>query len=518
MAIEETTRVLTRYEADTRQERAEIDKLIAKVDQLKKSKAESARADEQHFDQLVLDLTRSNQGIQEQIVTWDGLHKKQSSMWESFKSGIGNVGKVMTPLNQGMNLAGKAIRFATEGLDAYAKTSPKARLEVEKIKNEFGAMKKAVMEATGEMTVALLKPIPSIDELQKRTERLNSEWRRFIFTGRFGGGADAVTGFKQVTGAVREMFARDTWNTFSAQDELAKVGKAMDEFREKQKRAREEWLKTREVMDILSGLGGSVRRGTGNVERARMSTDEQIRAALGFAPTSGLGEKALANARGIEIDEQKLLEQVTEGALSRFEEQSSRESRFAASQSRRTQSFLEQTLGPIDEFNVYAEAFNMLGGAVSSALNAWVTGSMSAGEAFKKFISEALAGLSSQMAIEALKHAAYAIGSAAFGDVKGAATHSAAAVAFGAGAAAAAVAAKALGGGGSAAPTGAGAGASASGGGAAGGGSSGQPTQTVTNYIIVGDSWSEDSPRVRQQNAERVVELGMQRTTAGRAE
>jgi hypothetical protein len=166
-------------------------------------------------------------------------------------------------------------------------------------------------------------------------------------------------------------------------------------------------------------------------------------------------------------------------------------------------SFLESTFGTIDEFNAYHEAFSMLTGGVTTAMDAWISGSMSAGQAVKKFIAESLKALASQMAIEALKHAAYGIGSAAFGDYAGAAKHAQAAAAFGVAAIAAASAAKSMGGGAqaTAAPPGGASGGAAQQG---QGGSSGGPS-THTSIIVYGDNYAEDSPRMRQLRAERLV-------------
>jgi hypothetical protein len=114
------------------------------------------------------------------------------------------------------------------------------------------------------------------------------------------------------------------------------------------------------------------------------------------------------------------------------------------------------------------------------------------------------------MAVEGLKHAAYAIGSLAFGDVRGASTHAAAAAAFGVGAAAAAVAAREFGHGGTdykppEAPKEATAGGASGGSGGSGsGGSNGKGGGNVY-YIAYGSEFQEDSPRQRRLRAEKVV-------------
>lgn len=187
----------------------------------------------------------------------------------------------------------------------------------------------------------------------------------------------------------------------------------------------------------------------------------------------------------------------------------------------RRKSFLESAFGSLDEFNAYKAAFQGLTGGVSAAMQAWITGSMTAGQAIKKFVGEYLSSLSVQLAVEALKHGAYAIASLIPGPTfnPGAASgHAIAAAKFGGAAALAAIAARGMGRGGTQYASGGG--SSAAGAGGAGGGSLGSaPSQPTTiNYYIVGDNHAEDSPRMRQRNAERTVQLAERRTSVGRAE
>lgn len=176
---------------------------------------------------------------------------------------------------------------------------------------------------------------------------------------------------------------------------------------------------------------------------------------------------------------------------------------------RKRESGLAQMFGPLEEFNAYRTAFDTLSGAASSALGAWIDGSMSAGQAFKKFIGDSLAALSQQLLVESLKHGAYAIASlipGPFFNPGGAAGHAAAAAAFAGGAGLAAIAARSLGGGGAAAGAGGGAGAAV-------GSSTGisAPGRTPSyeggrhTTIIVGDPLSDDSPRYRRAKLERQV-------------
>lgn len=224
--------------------------------------------------------------------------------------------------------------------------------------------------------------------------------------------------------------------------------------------------------------------------------------------------KSLAYASaGVDQDKQKEWDekQARERAMYRAmteqrNEQDSRGSRYAAFEDRQAagqNSKLAKIFGPVGDFDIYKEAFKGLETAVGGAMNAWIDGSMSAGQAFHKFIGDALKGLAIQMGIESLKHAAYAIGNLAFYNFDAAGKHAIAAAEFGAGAIAAGVAASVLGAGGSSPATGAGAPQTYSG----GSGGDGQQQQGPT--IVYGDSFSDDSPRMRQIKAKKLVGLAL---------
>ncbi len=169
------------------------------------------------------------------------------------------------------------------------------------------------------------------------------------------------------------------------------------------------------------------------------------------------------------------------------------------------ESQLAKMFGPIEEFNAYQQALQALGGAVSSSMDAWITGSMSAGEAFKKFIGEAVKGIAIQMAMESLKHGAFAIGSLAFGDVAGATTHGKAALAFGAGAALAAAAAKGMHSGASVPGAGAGGGARPSAPNTSTTGGGGRGSDQAPVIIVYGQDFVNSSARQRQLHARKMV-------------
>lgn len=155
---------------------------------------------------------------------------------------------------------------------------------------------------------------------------------------------------------------------------------------------------------------------------------------------------------------------------------------------------LEQLFGPVEEFDAYAKGFQLLTGASQAAFSAWIDGSMSAGEALKKFFAESLKGMATDLLGKAIVHGAYAIGSLAFGDIRGAAQHGQAAAMAAAGAVALGGLAKALtpssGGGGGAPDTSRGGNRGAS-------GYVPEERRGDHQIYIVGDPYALDSPRKR---------------------
>jgi hypothetical protein len=194
-------------------------------------------------------------------------------------------------------------------------------------------------------------------------------------------------------------------------------------------------------------------------------------------------------------------------------EAGSRESRYAAFNAKQGEKLLEKTFGPVGEFELYKKGFDALTGAVGSMYDAIVSGQESASAAFKKFVGQSVAAVGKQMAIEAVKETAYALGNLAIGNMPGAAAHGLAAAEFAAGAVVAGVVAHELGyGGGTSARSGGGAGAPQSYG--SSGGGSGGAGHSVT--IVYADPFADDSPRMRQLKAQKLVNLALG-TSSGKA-
>ncbi len=165
------------------------------------------------------------------------------------------------------------------------------------------------------------------------------------------------------------------------------------------------------------------------------------------------------------------------------------------------ESMIVKMLGPVDEIDGYRVAFDGLTAAVTAGFSAWIDGSASAGDAIRASVRDTIKAL----AIEALQRSIYetAAGVAALTNPVSAPTaagHFKAAALYGAVAAGAGVAARSLG------PAG-GSGASAYGGGSGRSGGGAYSGGTTTTIISYGDSMSDDSHRMRQNRARRLVAL-----------
>lgn len=166
-------------------------------------------------------------------------------------------------------------------------------------------------------------------------------------------------------------------------------------------------------------------------------------------------------------------------------------------------SLITKLFGSSQEIDALTIAFDGLNGAVTASMDAWIGGSMGAGEAARKFAADYIGTQAKMMAVEALKFGAYAIGALAQGDLVHAPMYALTAAKFAAGAALAGVVAAGLGGSG-------GSGSSASGGNSSAPNTFSQPTQPSGAVIVYGDAFANDSPRMRQRNAQRLVALAHQ--------
>jgi hypothetical protein len=477
--------------------------------------------------------------------------QKLSMGFHGFTDAIGHgvtavdkFAKGLAPWNQALELGGKAIKFADEAMGEFAKTSPKAAAEVEKVRERFGDLKDSAMSAAGALTVALLKPLPSAEELRKklvevaqarenafgdkkddidpRLEQQLAKWnsmrggghsaltgkidnsridtnKALGFMGRFNDelqGQLAVSGIKGITDAFKELTRVDPWaNGPKLEDLFDKVTKKSAEtskvIRLDAQRWKAEWSARAE---------GNF---TSESDINRWFDDEKATRRAGTRAELGLdGTAQSMDFGGINTDLSGLRGKVDEG-------------------SSRSATLLESAFGPIEEFDAYRQSFEALGGtfnafseAVAGSYEAVVTGQGSVREAFKSIAASGMLALGKTSVVQALSETALGFGSLALGPIggasasmhfKSAALHTGVAVAAG-------LAAKGLGGGGSAS-TGAGRSASSGSSSAGGrGGSSGGISERV--IVVYGDAFSEDSPRQRQLTAERLVSKALG-TSAG---
>jgi hypothetical protein len=163
---------------------------------------------------------------------------------------------------------------------------------------------------------------------------------------------------------------------------------------------------------------------------------------------------------------------------------------------------LKNIFGSLEAMEAYTSAIGALSSAMGGAFSAWVDGSLSAGQAIKKFFGDAIKGIANEMFVRALSHGAAALGALATYNYPAAALHGKAAAAYAAGAIVAGGLARQMGGGGG--PSGGG-GPTASAGALSPSGGGGRGDQGGSNaVIVVGDSFSDDSPLMRSRRARRL--------------
>jgi hypothetical protein len=384
---------------------------------------------------------------------------------------------------------------------------------------EYDNAMREIKIAIGELVVALA---PLLSALAKAVGLIADVAR--------GAGSMSLAGGME--GKIRELygkyngdyFASDPVRAAMSRQEMQKNGPAW-ESSFSDPRAQAKIAAFMESMAAIGGqLSGSIKKpGTGGGSGYRFggvggygseARGDYAGSPIGFSTDFGGGEFG----GGLAVDP------TTAARRSRYAGASSQRTGFEGSadalsklsadlQSAGQQSILAKAFGPISEFDAYATAFSTLTGAAQAGFTAWIDGSMSAGAAIKKHFGESLKSIAAEMFGKAIQHGAYALGSLAFGDMKGAATHGLAAAKFGAGALAVGALAKGLGGGASA-------GASASGGGGGGapsviGAGGGSPVRSNAPInVYVGDVFADDNPRQRAGRVQRAVRMA-QREASG---
>jgi hypothetical protein len=419
----------------------------------------------------------------------------------AFGSIMGLAGKVNPLLEAG----GKAVQLLGDGMSAYANTSKEAAAQVEALSKEFTGMKDAAMAALGSVTVEVLKPLSaSMQELEKHIRGVEGAFLDAFQASKNGYGlAGLLRG--DFIGDARSALASksDPWGEqLNVDDMLSSVGVKMKESERARSEAAKAFAKRPRDVSEFASIGGYDTAGT----------------QLGY--DNGLGQSAM-----YEDSTRQLLD--AQQAASGKALTEDWQSEIAETNSRR-QGSLETVFGPIEEIDLYQQSLTALGStfgafsdAVGAGYEALVSGKGSVIGAAKEVAAARLMATGKESAVNALRETALGFSSLALGPIGGvsAAGHFKAAGLHAAVAVAAGLASSALGsggggggggGGGASAGSGSSSGVQSSnarGGGTAstGNGGGGSSSGQTTNIIVYGDSFSSDSPRMRQINAERLI-------------
>jgi hypothetical protein len=274
---------------------------------------------------------------------------------------------------------------------------------------------------------------------------------------------------------------------------------------------RQERERLQAVINGTVGGGAKGKPGRGDVSQyASIGGYDRVAAPIGYS--NSLGQSAMyedPTRQLIDQNEAKRTKELTDDWMSRL----------GASRERR-EGYLEAAFGPISEFDAYQQGFEALGGvfsafseAVGAGYEAIVTGQGSVIGALKATAAAGIMAQGKQSMISALRETALGVGAFALGSptaaahFKSAALHGAVAIAAGA-----AASALGAGGGGAPAPASSGGSGSGSGGGSSGGSSVSAPggeRELRPINIIVGEHFTEMSPRMRSQRAQEAVDKAL---------
>lgn len=181
-------------------------------------------------------------------------------------------------------------------------------------------------------------------------------------------------------------------------------------------------------------------------------------------------------------------------------EDSMRRALEMADAAKQRESLLASVFGDVSEFDLYKTAWQGLEEVVSAGFSAWIDGSKSVGTAMKEALHGFAKNLAGEALLQALRHGAYALGSLAFGDMKGAAAHGISAAKWGAVAVAAGVVGKVT------APSAGGGSANANAAAGIGGGGGGRE-RNMSMTVVMGDQFAGDSPRYVARKVRRNLNM-----------
>jgi hypothetical protein len=268
--------------------------------------------------------------------------------------GIDNFAKGLAPWNQALELGGKAVKFASESLDAYAKTSSRAADEVKKLKDEFEGYKNSIMAGTGFIVLELLKPAASFDELRRSMIRVENTalWQRLYGSGRLGmfegsnEAADPLAALRSSAKGLGEQLDAvfGNVNRYGEIDGLAASFKTrMEETAAATKKGADEAARWRAELAALAGK--NAKEVTDElVKRLELEASVANRASGQGGVDFGAAQRNVATAgQGI-------------GAM----QDAAREMQYALGEGRRV-TFMESVFGPIEQIDLYKQSWEAFG-------------------------------------------------------------------------------------------------------------------------------------------------------------
>lgn len=524
--------VLTEFRADTQQAQREVDRLIEKHSKLKQTAQDAARAQAAHFDQIVLDMTRSTRTAEQETTTWTEKVKESKSAGESAMATYAKVGIAIGVIAGGAHLAGEAIKEWSATLRLESQT---AHIDIESLSESFSGLVnhhdllKFAAQTTNGVLALSQKEMETLGRaavaLRDRGHDLEDSFKKLTdaaVKGKVGGlddlglsieeGSSKAQTLKNMMTELNKVVA-ESGPAFKQQgDDVERLGVWWDNATAAVKRYSAEALValakplsiTEKIMEVKhlvdAGLSEDdawaeinsravARSSAPGPDRTQQAARNQ--AALDTRKAGmdviemddddmsddvkSIRDKRAANAKKLAEERKKLSNEVakslTDDLMKALELEAESEATkqglaevhtmlmdglaqsgdayqgvdfdamiqqasdqvdqvdqinalaYEASKTRRTDTFLEGTFGPLEDFDVYQSAFESLTTAVGSSYEAFITGSQPAGQAFKRMFADMLMAMGKTSVVEGLKELAYAAGSLAFGNAAGAALH-----------------------------------------------------------------------------------------------
>lgn len=400
---------------------------------------------------------------------------------------IDGFAKKLAPWNQAVELGGKVLGAMSAGLDEVAKGSGLAAKEAKALQAEFEGWQNSAKYGLGIVTLELGKQALFADDIKKKF--IEIEQTKFFKAFGLKAGAD---GKLELMGGIFRGDDEANNSTFDP--------KKFDAFRDSIE------------INYISKLEQAKKKYDELAAAAKRAADEDAKFAKGFLEAQLNQKRNNTDTRpGHEAPTFSISTGMidSQGAINSAHSANTAEQRYAGSAGRRNKSLLD-SLGiggdEVSKLELVKTALGSFKDAYAETVQAIASGSMSAGEAFKKGIGMIMNAVGQKLAGMAVGELFEAGANLFLGNPVGAARHAGAAAIYTAGAAALFGIGAKLGGGGSKPSTGAPAAGGTRPGLSLGGGSSGGGGGGERVIVFVGSAFSRDTPRMRQIQANQAVD------------